>query len=51
MLRHWVGTKLYEETKDIMIVQKQLRHKNLETVAKYYVYIEEDAVADAMAKL
>lgn len=48
MLRHWVGTKLYENTKDIMIVQKQLRHRNLETAAKYYVHIEESAIADAV---
>ena len=36
MLRHWVGSKLYEETKDIVLVQRQLRHKNLETAARYY---------------
>ena len=36
MLRHWVGTDLYNRTNNIMYVQKQLRHKNLETAAKYY---------------
>ena len=51
MLRHWVGTKLYERTKDIVLVQKQLRHKNLETAAKYYVHMDEDKIADAMSGL
>lgn len=51
MLRHWVGTKLYEKTKDIMIVQKQLRHKNLEITANYYVHINEDDIANAMVEL
>lgn len=51
MLRHWVGTKLYEQTCDIVLVQKQLRHSNLETAAKYYVHISEDKIADAMAEL
>ena len=50
-LRHWVGTKLYEQTKDIVLVQKQLRHSSLETAAKYYVHMDEDIIADAMAGL
>jgi site-specific recombinase XerD len=50
-LRHLVGTKLYEKTKDIIVVQKQLRHQNLETAAKYYVHIEESTVANAMMEL
>ena len=50
-LRHWVGTKLYEKTKDIVLVQKQLRHSSLETAAKYYVHMSEDSIADAMATL
>lgn len=51
MIRHWVGTKLYEKTKDIVLVQKQLRHSSLETAAKYYVHMDEDKIADAMAEL
>lgn len=51
MLRHWVGTKLYEQTKDIVLVQKQLRHSSLETAAKYYVHMDEGKIADAVAKL
>lgn len=39
MLRHFVGTKLYNKTHDIMLVQRQLRHKSLETAARYYVHI------------
>ena len=50
-LRHWVGTKLYEKTKDIVLVQKQLRHSSLETAAKYYVHIDENDIADAVAGL
>lgn len=51
MLRHWVGTKLYEQTNDIVLVQKQLRHSSLETAAKYYVYMDENKIANAMAEL
>ena len=51
MLRHWVGTKLYDKTKDIIIVQKQLRHRNLETAAKYYVHVDEDSISNAMMEL
>lgn len=51
MLRHWVGTVLYEKTNDIVLVQKQLRHSSLETAAKYYVHMSEDKIADAMARL
>ena len=51
MLRHWVGTKLYEATHDIVLVQKHLRHKNLETTAAYYVHTNEDDVASAVEKL
>lgn len=51
MLRHLVGTKLYKQTKDIVLVQKQLRHSSLETAAKYYVHMDEDTIANAMAEL
>ena len=50
-LRHWTGTKLYESTKDIVLVQKQLRHSSLETAAKYYVHMDENTIADAVACL
>ena len=50
-LRHWHGTKLYETTKDIVKVQRQLRHSSLETAAKYYVHIDENDIADAVAEL
>ena len=50
-LRHWHGTKLYEATKDIVKVQRQLRHSSLETAAKYYVHIDENDIADAVAGL
>lgn len=51
MLRHWVGTKIYEKTKDIVKVQRQLRHSSLETAARYYVHINEDEIADAIAMI
>lgn len=51
MLRHWVGTEIYKKTKDIVLVQRQLRHKDLETAAKYYVHMDESVIADAMADL
>ncbi len=51
MLRHWVGTKLYVRTKDIVLVQRQLRHASLETAARYYVSMDEDDIANAVAIL
>lgn len=51
MLRHWVGTKLYENTHDIVLVQKHLRHKNLETTAAYYVHTNKDNIASAVEGL
>lgn len=51
MLRHLVGTRLYEKTNDIVLVQKQLRHSSLETAAKYYVHMSEDKIADAVINL
>ena len=51
MLRHWVGSKLYEQTKDIVLVQRQLRHSSLETSARYYVHMDEDVIANTMLKL
>lgn len=51
MLRHWFGTKLYKDTKDIVLVQTQLRHKNLETTSKYYVHIDKEALANAVDKM
>ena len=51
MLRHWVGSKLYQETKDIVLVQRQLRHKNLETAARYYVHMDESTIANAVLDL
>ena len=51
MLRHWVGSELYKNTKDIVLVQRQLRHKDLETAAKYYVHIDESVIADSMAEM
>lgn len=51
MLRHWMGTELYNKTKDIVLVQKQLRHSSLETAAKYYVHIDEDSLAEAIENI
>lgn len=51
MLRHWVGTDLYNRTNNIMIVQRQLRHKNLETAARYYVHMDESVIANAVLDL
>lgn len=50
-LRHWVGTMLYEKTKDIVLVQEQLRHKDLETTKRYYVHMDESKIANAVAGL
>lgn len=51
MLRHWVGTELYRKTKDIVLVQTQLRHEDLETTRKFYVHMSDETVADAVSEL
>jgi len=52
MLRHWYGTELYNKTnKDILAVQKQLRHKNIETAVKYYVKIDESKFIDTVINM
>lgn len=51
MLRHWVGTDLYNRTNNIVLVQRQLRHKNLETAARYYVHMDESTIANAVLDL
>ncbi len=51
MLRHYVGTKLYEKTHNIVIVQKQLRHANYETTVRYYVHVDNEDLWDAMDSL
>ena len=38
MLRHWHGTKLYQSTKDLILVQNQMRHSDPKTTAVYYVF-------------
>lgn len=45
MLRHWVGTEIYQKTKDIILVQKQLRHRLLEKAIEYYVPVENEDLA------
>lgn len=51
MLRHFVGTKLYNKTHDIVLVQRQLRHKSLETAARYYVHTSKEQIASTMMDL
>lgn len=51
MLRHLCGTRLYNATNNIMIVQKQLRHKDIATAAKYYVHVSDDDIYDAVSGL
>lgn len=50
-LRHWVGTKLYNRTKNIKLVQEQLRHSSIDTAARYYVKINEGDLHDAVSNL
>lgn len=50
-LRHWVGTKLYNRTKNIKLVQEQLRHSSIDTAARYYVKINKGDLHDAVSSL
>lgn len=51
MLRHWVGTEIYRKTHDIVLVQRQLRHKKVETAARYYIHVDKKNISSVMAKL
>lgn len=51
MMRHYVGTKLYESTGDLILVQKQLRHSSRETTAKYYVKTNKNNLISAVGNL
>lgn len=43
MLRHYVGTKMYEKGNDIVGVSGQLRHKDINTTRKSYIKDNKDA--------
>lgn len=51
MLRHLCGTRIFEKTNDILAVQTQLRHKSVETAAKYYIHVSDDYIANVMREL
>ena len=38
VLRHTRGTLLYEDTKDILLVSRFLRHKNISITSRFYVH-------------
>lgn len=38
MLRHWCGTKMYEEKRDLVEVRNVLRHSDIKTTANYYIH-------------
>jgi integrase len=49
LLRHYVGTKIYKNSDhDINKVQKQLRHKNINTSIKYYVGDDEEDLKNVL---
>jgi site-specific recombinase XerD len=49
LLRHYVGTKIYENGDyDIKKVQKQLRHKDINTSIKYYVGNDEEELKNVL---
>lgn len=51
MLRHWYGTKLYNATHNIVLVQHQLRHKDVATAAKYYIHVSDEDLYNAVWNL
>lgn len=38
MLRHWCGTKIYEESKDLVKARNVLRHSDIKTTADFYIH-------------
>ncbi len=49
MLRHYVGTKIYQNSGfDAQKVQKQLRHKSINTSIKYYVADDNDGLKSVL---
>lgn len=51
MLRHWCGSWLYEDTKNIELVRKVLRHKNVATTVAHYVHVADNDVDSAVKML
>lgn len=50
-IRHLVGTRLYNRTKNIKLVQEQLRHSSIDTAARYYVKINQGDLHEAVSNL
>lgn len=38
MLRHWCGTQIYEESKDLVEARNVMRHSDITTTAKFYIH-------------
>lgn len=51
MLRHWVGTELFKKTRNILVAQAQLRHKNSSTTTDYYVHKDKNEQQNAVFTL
>lgn len=51
MLRHYAGTMLYKSSgNNLEMVREQLRHKDINTTAKYYVKNDKSATIEALNK-
>ena len=50
MLRHWFGTQLYRQCRDLRLVQEMMGHESIQTTAIYVDWVRDEAYA-AVASL
>ncbi len=50
-LRHWFGTRLYDRTRDIRLVQHLLGHADISTTAGYVALVPDQAAVEAVAAM
>ena len=50
-MRHTFGTRLYERTKDLRLVQRALEHRSVTTTTQIYTHLVDGALEAAMEGL
>lgn len=50
-LRHSAGTTFWRETRDLRMTQRLMRHKSIETTARYYLHDDSQDLAEAFESM
>lgn len=51
ILRHLLGTTLWEKTGDIELVKEQLGHKHIQTTSNFYVQVKHEKLYEALSSI